>query len=340
MCEHAWQKGKDCGWNQRTARLVLLPLLFCVLALCLFVLSKLRVHNKSWTSRPVLCLLCVSVSQAADIVENIFVLSELREHGYNWYSNSAIDALGDIFLMTSLYLFAQIWCDNVEILAARCEGASPRALRDLRIVRLIYKALAVLTVPWALLFAVGSTTHKYDEFMILYIAWGVLTGFSMLTPAAFMMRNVIENLPEAAREKSAWRQLRLMARVNLYEQFVWNALITITIMSIVLYFHGGETSSAYIGIASVAISVCWILIHLQVVLFFLTVTKAGASSPVFDHAMLESLMDMDQGGAGFLEGDSHHIELNGEHRDVHHDNEDEDGDRGRDGHGDARVDQV
>jgi len=264
------------------------------------VVRMLKDRNMSWTARPVLCLTFVIISQCADILEQLLVLSELRENGFDWYQNSTIDALGDIFLMASLYLFAEIWCDCVEIVAASSEETNHSNIMDIRKIRIIYKVLAVLTVPWAILFALGSWTHHYDQFMLLYIAWGVLTGFSLLTPAAFMMRSIIQNLPGDVKAQPLWNQLNFMATVNLWEQLIWNALIVITIMSIVLYFHGGETSAFYIGTASIAISFCWILMHLQVVLFFTTVSKAGTSSPVFDHFMLESLLDTATGQIDFV----------------------------------------
>mmetsp|Transcript_20729 Transcript_20729/g.34220 ORF Transcript_20729/g.34220 Transcript_20729/m.34220 type:complete len:352 (-) Transcript_20729:818-1873(-) len=290
----AWEKGEDCSWNQRTARITLLPVLIAIFVGSVYVTKKLKERNREWLSRPVRCMLCVSISQACDIIEHFLVLTEMRENGYDWYANSMIDALGDIFLMYSLYLFGEIWCDNILILAK--SGTEDReraadALVDIPRIRAIYKFIAVATVPLAGLFAMGSIAKHYDQFMILYVLWGVVTGVTLLTPVAFMMQRSVHMLPKSVRDRPVFSQLSFMAKIKLYEQATWNFLMVVTIVCIIMFLQGGNKSATLIGIASVAISVSWIVMHLQVILFFITVTKAGVTNPVFDHTMLESLMD-------------------------------------------------
>eukprot|EP00511_Aplanochytrium_stocchinoi_P002609 CAMPEP_0204831188 /NCGR_PEP_ID=MMETSP1346-20131115/10091_1 /ASSEMBLY_ACC=CAM_ASM_000771 /TAXON_ID=215587 /ORGANISM="Aplanochytrium stocchinoi, Strain GSBS06" /LENGTH=126 /DNA_ID=CAMNT_0051962021 /DNA_START=945 /DNA_END=1325 /DNA_ORIENTATION=+ len=95
-------------------------------------------------------------------------------------------------------------------------------------------------------------------------------------------------LPESCREESLYKQLARMAKINLLEQLAWNALIVVTFISVMMFLQGDNKAGAWIGTASVAISVAWIIMHLQVVMFFSTVTKVSTDSAgsVFEDSLL------------------------------------------------------
>eukprot|EP00514_Thraustochytrium_sp_LLF1b_P010639 CAMPEP_0184551316 /NCGR_PEP_ID=MMETSP0199_2-20130426/24568_1 /TAXON_ID=1112570 /ORGANISM="Thraustochytrium sp., Strain LLF1b" /LENGTH=324 /DNA_ID=CAMNT_0026946445 /DNA_START=270 /DNA_END=1241 /DNA_ORIENTATION=- len=299
----SWEKGDDCSWNQRTARMVLVPILLVMLFGSLVVLRLVKQRNKTWLARPVLCLILVSISQLCDIVEHVLVLTELRDNGHDWYSNSSIDSLGDIPLMISLFLFAGIWCDCVRVAGGGAEQMSSSSQADLIMIRRLYLGVVIVTTPMAILFSLGSVTHNYDTFMMLYMLSGVLSGMLLLTPAAFLMHRTIKTMPDGSRDKPLFKQLMHMVNVKVIEQVLWNALISVSIFTVILYLHGGSRSAALIGTTSVCISICWILIQGQVVLFFATVRGAGTANPVFDESMLETLMA------------EHHTEQPGSQRD-------------------------
>lgn len=241
------------------------------------------------------------ISQLCDIVEHVLVLTELREGGHDWYENNTVDGLGDIFLMYSLYLFAQLWCENVELLIEKSDSPAAATLKsDLRHVRIWYRNITVATVPLAFLFSNAGLLKHYDQLMVLYVCWGVFTGLLVLTPVALLMYKIVDSLRDNVNpsQKSLFEQLFLMAKINLAEQLVWNLLIIVALGSFMMFFHGGNKSAALIGLASISISLAWIVMHMQIVLFFFTVTKAthdGNPSPVFEEEVLlqYSLLEAD-----------------------------------------------
>ena len=248
-----------------------------------------------------LCLLCASISQACDIVEHLLVLTELREGGHDWYENNTVDGLGDIFLMYSLYLFAQLWCENVHLLIDKSSTPMAESLgRDLHVVKTLYRNITIATVPLALLFSNAGLLKHYDQLMVLYVCWGVFTGLLVLTPVALLMYRIVDSLRDdvSQQQKRLYSELCLMAKINLVEQLVWNMLIIIALGSFMMFFHGGNKSAAMIGLASISISVAWMVMHMQIVLFFITVAKASKDhvhSPLFEEEVLlqYSLLEAD-----------------------------------------------
>lgn len=85
-----WEKGADCGWNVKTARIVLLPFQLLFLLLAIHTGLKITKMNGRWgtsnrflhfpctddielvyilVARPVLCMILVTVSMFFDILE-------------------------------------------------------------------------------------------------------------------------------------------------------------------------------------------------------------------------------------------------------------------------------
>lgn len=174
------------------------------------------------------------------------MLTELRDGGHDWYENNTVDGLGDIFLMYSLYLFAQLWCENVALLVDKSSSAFALRVRsDLNIVEKCYKYVAIGTIPLALLFSNAGILHHYDQVVVLYVSWGLFTGLLVLTPVSMLMHRVIESLKTetTSSNRKLFLQLRTLARINLIEQLCWDALIVLALVSFMMFFKGGNRSS-------------------------------------------------------------------------------------------------
>lgn len=75
-----------------------------------------------------MCLVLVASSLFCDILEQLIMVSNMDPNDWEkWhsaeYGSNSLDALGDIFLMLSLWYFSSIWCDNVALLRHK-SGAS------------------------------------------------------------------------------------------------------------------------------------------------------------------------------------------------------------------------
>merc|ERR1711916_12922 len=173
---------------------------------------------------------------------------------------NTIDATGDIFLMISLSLFAGIWCDNVALLRSRCGLASAEEkFSGLRVIRYAYALIAFITIPIAIAFAASTYDSEiFDRVAIAYVGSGVVSGFFILTPVAIHMKRVMAYLPSSASLDENYSRLNTMAKINLWEQLLWNALALVAIIALSKFLEDeeGEESGSLIGLASICVQVC------------------------------------------------------------------------------------
>lgn len=291
-----WVKGTDCSFNLRTARIVLSAFLSCLLIYCIYLTVKVSRRNKYRASRPVTCLVLLGVSLLCDIVEQIAVVSNMIPTDWSkWhdasYGSNTFDAVGDMFLMLSLFYFATIWCDNIALLRHK-SGNKENRYCGLSKIYFTYGFIFIGTVPLSITFAVSSYMDGlYDSVAIAYMAWGAFTGILLLTPVSLYMEYVIRSLPKSVQDQESFKQLKFQTNLNFVEQMVWNLLLVIALVTFTSYLSGGSTNGALIGTAAVCSQLSWLLIHVQVLGFFAFVPRARIQSPTFDEHLLRTLLD-------------------------------------------------
>lgn len=301
-----WQKGDDCGFDQRTGRIVILCILLVLSLVTGYLTVVVHKKNKYWMSRPVLCLLLCLVSLVLDITEHSIILGTMDpEHPEkftsSWYSTNTLDSTGDIFLAASLVYFASIWCDNIALIRTQSNpDISPSArYKGLKTILGVFAFVVFGTVPMVLAFVVSSYNPEiYDTVAKAYTGWGAFTGFFLLTPISLYMIIIVKqiNLPENAAEgeKKTLEQLKYQAKVNWYQQVLWNFFIILAMITFNLYLDNDNNSAPLIGTATVSIQITFLLLHAQVIGFFFFVPSSREPSPVFDEHLLRKLLDSEE----------------------------------------------
>ena len=171
----------------------------------------------------------------------------------------------------------------------------PEEAWKLRFIQAAYTTCAVVTIPLAIAFALTSYSKgSYDPVAITYTAWGVVSGFILLTPTALLMYKLVNDLPPTVHGEPSFPQLKFMACVNVTEQLVWNILVLISVISLAVFVYGDDQSAGLIGTAAIASQICWFLIHFQILLFFAFIPPPMHENPIFDEHLLHDLLDIDE----------------------------------------------
>lgn len=105
------------------------------------------------------------------------------------------------------------------------------------------------------------------------------------------MKYIVHDLPTQVRSERSYKQLKFQTDLNWIEQFTWNILLIIALVTFVAYLSGGNSNGSLIGTAAVLIQICWLLIHAQVLGFFAFVPHAQSQSPTFDEHLLRTLLE-------------------------------------------------
>jgi hypothetical protein len=209
---------------------------------------------------------------------------KFREDGYG---NQTLWSLGSIFLVFAIRAFSTTWCDVASALGS-LHAPGHGGERLITNVRLTYKWMSMMHVPFALVFAL----HDYDFFceergctafevvVRVYGAWlffGTVVVLSGLSCAQYYIARVYLAGVEGV------RSLQDTALINMVEQVLFDVLIFVYAS---LYLSDSESDGGNIAAYhAVGFIIFWAM-HVQVVLFFAVL---GNADPMYSQGDMDAL---------------------------------------------------
>jgi hypothetical protein len=206
------------------------------------------------------------------------------EEGEQLYGNMTLWGVGSIFLVFAICAFSCVWCDVAAALA-KLHGPEHQSSRMISAMRLTYKMMAALHVPFGVFLAVHDyyflrQTFRDGLYMILgaWLLFGTCVVLSGLAAAQYYIaRFHLKNVDGA-------RSLQETALINLVEQVFFDTFI---VVYVALYQSDNTVSGSNIAAYhSVGFLMYWAM-HIQVVLFFAVL---GPTDPLYSQGDLDSLL--------------------------------------------------
>lgn len=206
------------------------------------------------------------------------------------YGNQTLWCIGSIFLVFGICTFSTRWCDVALALGglhARDQGWGHLVTR----VRLTYKCMAVLHVPFALMFSVHDYRDVVSEeaFETIAIVWGVWLVFGTLVVLSglacvqcYIARVCLASVDGA-------RSLQETALVNVIQQLFFDLLMVIYAA---LYASDSESESSNIAAYHALGFIAFWVMHVQVVVFFAIL---GNTDPMYSQSEFDQLLSKADG---------------------------------------------
>lgn len=280
----AGMRGTDCSFNAALYFAVTAAVwLLTALPLLAWATPCLR---RQWTASKAarVSLLLVAISALSCFADGLFASTTAG------YGNQTLWTIGSIFLVFGICKFSTTWCDVASALSdlhARDQGWGRLVTR----VRLTYRWMALLHVPFALMFAV----HDYRDFVseetfeTILIVWGgwlvfgtlfVLTGLACVQ--CYIARVCLAGVDGA-------RSLQETALVNVIQQLFFDLLIVIYGA---LYASDRKTEGSNIAAYHALGFISFWVMHVQVVVFFAIL---GNADPMYSQSEFDQLLSKADG---------------------------------------------
>jgi hypothetical protein len=206
------------------------------------------------------------------------------------YGNQTLWTVGSILLVFGICACATTWCDVASAmigLHSRDQGWGQLITR----MRLIYKWMAVLHVPFALMFSVhdyrGFVSHETFETIVM--VWGVWLVFGTLVVLSglacvqcYIARFCLGSVDGA-------RSLQKTALINMIQQVYVDMFV---IIYAALYTSGSKSEGSSIAAYHAVGFIAFWAMHVQVVLFFAVL---GNADPMYNQSQFDQLLSKADG---------------------------------------------
>jgi len=238
--------------------------------------------RREWSAnkRARVSLVLAAASALCCFLDDVFVL-ELRRGGYGnrregGYGNRTLWSLGSIFLVFAMRAFATTWCDVAAALGS-LHAPGHGGERLIAHVRLTYKWMAMVHVPFAVMFSLHDydfLAPAFDVVVQVYGAW-MIFGMVVVLSGLACAQHYIARVCLAGAE--GIRSLQDTALINLVEQVMFVVLIVVYTS---LYSSGDIAAYHATGFI-----IYWAM-HVQVVLFFAVL---GSTDPLYSQDDMDAL---------------------------------------------------
>lgn len=280
----AGMRGVDCAFNA--------ALYFAVTAV-VWILTALpllawatpclrRQWSASRTAR--VSLLLVAASALCCSVDGVLASTTVG------YGNQTLWTVGSILLVFGICAFSTTWCDVASALSGLHAGDQGWGHLIVR-ARLTYKWMALLHVPFAMMFSVHDyrdfVSHEtFDTIVMVWGAWLVFGTLFVLSGLAcvqcYIARVCLAGVDGA-------RSLQETALINLIQQLFFDLLIVIYAA---LYAADSKPNGGIIAAYHALGFIAFWAMHVQVVLFFAVL---GNTDPMYNQSEFDQLLSKADG---------------------------------------------
>jgi len=206
------------------------------------------------------------------------------------YGNQTLWTVGSILLVFGICSFSTTWCDVASALGGLHAGDQGWVRLIVR-ARLTYKWMALLHVPFALMFAVHDyrdfVSHKTFETIVVvwggWLVFGTLFALSGLACIQCYIARVCLASVDGA------RSLQETALVNVIQQLFFDLLIVIYAA---LYASDSKTNDSNIAAYHALGFIAFWVMHVQVVVFFAIL---GNTDPMYSQSEFDQLLSKADG---------------------------------------------
>jgi len=275
----AGMRGIDCAFNA-AQYFVVTAVIWILTALPLLAWATPCLRRQWSASKAArVSLLFAAASALCCFVDG--VLASTTEN----YGNQTLWTVGSILLVFGICAFSTTWCDVAAALSglhARDQGWGHLITR----VRLTYKWMAMLHVPFALMFSVHDyrsvvPEESYNTVVIVWGVWLVLGTLFVLTGLA-CVQCYIARVGLASVDGA--RSLQETALINMIQQLFLDLLI---VVYATLYATDNESDGSIIAAYHALGFVAFWTMHVQVVVFFAIL---GNTDPMYNESEFNQLL--------------------------------------------------
>jgi hypothetical protein len=206
------------------------------------------------------------------------------------YGNQTLWTVGSILLVVGIWSFLTSWCD----VASAMIGLHSRDKVGGHLItrmRLTYKLMAVLHVPFALMFSVHDYRDvvSHETFETIVIVWGVWLVFGTLVVLSGLacVQCYIARICLASVDGA--RSLQKTALINMIQQLFVD-IIVVTYAS--LYASGSKSEGSNVAAYHALGFIAFWAMHVQVVLFFAIL---GNADPMYNQSGFDQLLSKADG---------------------------------------------
>lgn len=283
-------KGEDCGFDEGMFRKVT-AVLWVLTALPLLVWAT-PCLRRSWSASRMAraSLLLAALSALLCFLDDVLLVSEVHASG----NNMTLWSVGTIFLVFAVCVFSVSWCDVAAALG-RLHAPQSGADKLIARVRLTYKWMSVVHVPFAVMYSMHNFGFMWKEFNTVVMVWGawLLFGTVFVLSGLAVVQFYIARFRLGGVDGT--RSLQDTALINLVEQVFFCFSI---VVYVALYMSDNEFEGANIAAYhSVGFITFWAM-HVQVVLFFAIL---GNTDPLYSQGDLDALLQKAQDGQEAIE---------------------------------------
>jgi hypothetical protein len=280
----AGMRGTDCSFNA-AQYFAVTAIIWILTALPLLAWATPCLRRQWFASKAArVSLLLVAASALCCFVDGMLASTTAN------YGNQTLWTIGSIFLVFGICTFSTTWCDVASALSnlhARDQGWGLLVTR----VRLTYKWMALLHVPFAVMFSVHDYRDLVSEntFETIVIVWGgwLLFGTLFALSGLACVQCYIARVCLASVDGA--RSLQETALVNVIQQVFFDLLIVIYAA---LYASDSKSEdsniTAYHALGFIAF---WVM-HVQVVVFFAIL---GNTDPMYSQSEFDQLLSKADG---------------------------------------------
>jgi len=285
-CESG-MRGTDCAFN--AAQYFGVTAVIWILTALPLLAWATPCLRRQWSASKAarVSLLLVAASAFCCFVDGVLASTTVN------YGNQTLWTLGSICLVFGICSFATTWCDVASALTG-LHALDPGWGRLVSRVRLTYKWMAALHVPFALVFSVHDYRSLVSEeaFETLVIVWGVWLVFGTLFVLSGLacVQCYIARVGLAGVDGA--RSLQDTALVNVMEQLFFDLLM---VVYAALYASDSETESSNIAAYHALGFIAFWAMHVQVVGFFAIL---GNTDPMYSQNEFEQLLSKADSSTG------------------------------------------